>query len=86
MSWKVLITARTLDVVGSGDDAFDAFVPSPLPQHPPLKLTAKDHDLLERANRALRRLDGLTVSDPVDPRESRPASGCQEVARGAVTG
>src|SRR5688572_16006141 len=50
--------------IGSGDDAFDAFVPSPLPPHPAVKLTAKDHDLIERANRALGRLDGLTAMLP----------------------
>lgn len=56
-------TGRTIRV-GSGEDAFEAFVPSPLPPHPALKLTARDHDLLERANRALGRLDGLTALLP----------------------
>ena len=46
------------------DEPFDAFVPSPLPPRPPLKLTAKDHDLVEQANRALGRLDGLTALLP----------------------
>jgi Fic family protein len=46
--------------VGSGDDAYQAFVPTPLPPDPPLKLTAADHDLIERANRALGKLDGMT--------------------------
>jgi Fic family protein len=50
--------------VGSGDEAFEAFVPMPLPPNPPLHLTAKDHDLLERANRAVGRLDGLTAMLP----------------------
>ena len=50
--------------IGSGEAAFDAFVPAPLPPNPPLKLTAKDHDLIERANRALGCLDGLTMMLP----------------------
>jgi len=50
--------------IGSGDEAFEAFVPAPLPPEPPIQLTAKDHDLLERANRALGRLDGLTAMLP----------------------
>ena len=46
--------------VGSGEDAYEAFVPAPLPPDPALLLTAADHDLIERANRALGRLDGMT--------------------------
>jgi Fic family protein len=46
--------------IGSGDEAFRAFVPVPLPPDPPLKLTAADQALLERANRALAKLDGMT--------------------------
>jgi Fic family protein len=46
--------------IGSGDDAYQAFVPAPLPPTPPLNLTAADHDLIERANRALGKLDGMT--------------------------
>src|SRR5690606_35483304 len=34
-----------------------AFLPNPLPPDPPLALTPEDQDLLERANRALGRLD-----------------------------
>jgi Fic family protein len=49
---------------GSGDAAFRAFIPAPLPPDPPLQFTGKDHDLLERANRALGRLDGLTAILP----------------------
>lgn len=36
-----------------------AFVPNPLPPVPPPQLTADDHDLMEQANRAVGRLDGL---------------------------
>ncbi len=40
-------------------EAVDAFVPHPLPPVPPLDLDAGDVDLLERASRALGRLDGF---------------------------
>ena len=46
--------------IGAADGAYPAFVPSPLPPRPPLKLTVSDHDLIERANRALGKLDGMT--------------------------
>jgi hypothetical protein len=36
-----------------------AFVPDPLPPDPPLAFAGEDHDLIERANRALGRLDGV---------------------------
>lgn len=41
-----------------------AFVPDPLPPSPELDLTSDDHDLIERANRALGRLDGVTTLLP----------------------
>ena len=41
-----------------------AFVPNPLPPDPPIKLTDEDHDLMEKANRALGRLDGITTLLP----------------------
>jgi Fic family protein len=47
---------------GSGDTAYRAFVPAPLP--PALALTEADHDLMERANRALGRLDGISTLLP----------------------
>jgi len=43
-----------------------AFLPSPLPPDPPLELTSEDQDLMERANRALGRLDGVAALLP-DP-------------------
>ncbi len=46
--------------IGRGDDAYTAFVPSALPPKPPLALTTADQNLLERANRALGKLDGMT--------------------------
>jgi cell filamentation protein, protein adenylyltransferase len=41
-------------------EPFSAFVPRPLPPHPPLELGPDLQDLSDRANRALGRLDGLT--------------------------
>ncbi len=41
-------------------EAFKAFVPDPLPPDPPLDLTVEHFDRLERANRALGKLDGLS--------------------------
>lgn len=43
-----------------------AFVPPPLPPVPPLDLNAERHDLLEKANRSLGRLDGVATLFP-DP-------------------
>jgi len=50
-------------------ESVQAFVPNPLPPDPPIRLTDRDHDLIEKANRALGRLDGLRYS-----RSSRPNS------------
>jgi len=41
-------------------EPFAAFVPNPLPPQPALKLGAEHFDRLERANRALGKLDGLS--------------------------
>ena len=41
-------------------DPFRAFVPHPLPPDPPLVIDDEICDLLEKANRALGRLDGVT--------------------------
>jgi hypothetical protein len=53
-------TTGQLVQIGRGDEAFQAFVPAPLPPEPPLKLTTADQALLEKANRALGKLDGMT--------------------------
>ena len=45
-------------------ETFLAFVPRPLPPVPPLQLDGDLYDLIERANRALGRLDGLTTLLP----------------------
>lgn len=49
-----------------GGETVRAFVPAPLPPVPPLAFTAADQDLMERANRALGRLDGIASLLP-DP-------------------
>lgn len=45
-------------------EAFKTFIPHPLPPDPPLQLDADHYDLLEKANRALGRLDGVTILLP----------------------
>jgi Fic family protein len=54
---------ETTSVVG---ESVRAFVPPPLPPVPPLELNAERHDLLEKANRSLGRLDGVATLFP-DP-------------------
>ncbi len=50
-----------------GGELVRAFVPCPLPPDPPLALEPGDYDLMERANRALGRLDGLATLLPNTP-------------------
>ncbi|MDQ3011230.1 MAG: Fic family protein [Acidobacteriota bacterium] len=52
-------TGKRIRVTTAGEP-FAAFVPYPLPPDPPLALTSAHFDLLEQANRALGRLDGLS--------------------------
>ena len=49
-----------------GPEQFSAFLPSPLPPDPALELDAGIQELLETANRAIGRLDGITTLLP-DP-------------------
>lgn len=49
-----------------GGEIVRAFVPNPLPPEPPLNLSPDLYDLMERANRALGRLDGVSELLP-DP-------------------
>jgi Fic family protein len=51
-----------------GDDGFSAFVPKPLPPHPPLHIDGALQARLDRANQALGRLDGITLLVP-DPEQ-----------------
>ena len=54
-------TYRVCSAVG---ESYKAFIPHPLPPDPPLQLSGDDADLIERANRALGRLDGVTTMLP----------------------
>ena len=45
-------------------ETYRVYVPDPLPPAPPLELDSEHHDLMEKANRALGRLDGLTLLLP----------------------
>lgn len=49
-----------------GSGAYEAFFPAPLPPDPPLALDIELHRLLDEANQALGRLDGITLLLP-DP-------------------
>ncbi len=48
----------------TGDEPFQAFIPFPLPPDPPLVMSDELFDLLEQANRAIGRLDGLSLLLP----------------------
>src|SRR4051794_2060727 len=52
--------------VQSGRDGYSAFIPSPLPPEPPLEIGPRLQALLDEANQALGRLDGVTLLLP-DP-------------------
>lgn len=58
--------AGTFITVATGPDGYAAFVPHPLPPDPPLFLDGATQQLLDRANQALGRLDGMTLLLP-DP-------------------
>jgi Fic family protein len=45
-------------------ESYKAFIPNDLPPNPPLVLDRELHDLLEQANRALGRLDGIAMLLP----------------------
>ena len=51
-------------ITTTAGERVEAFVPDPLPPKPKMHLTDTDYDLMERANRALGRLDGLTMILP----------------------
>ena len=52
--------------VGTGDESYAAFIPRPLPPDPPFTIDGPTQQLLDRANQALGRLDGVTLLLP-DP-------------------
>src|SRR3989338_7876603 len=49
-----------------GPEPYAVFYPEPLPPHPPIRYDAELQEIIERANRALGRLDGVTALLP-DP-------------------
>lgn len=53
-------------IAESGPDGYSTFHPRPLPPSPPLSVSAGVQELLDRANQALGRLDGITLLLP-DP-------------------
>ncbi len=54
----------TYITTSAGGEDVDAYLPKPLPPEPALALGAEGQDLLERANRGLGRLDGLSLILP----------------------
>src|SRR6266540_3511325 len=52
--------------VTTGEEPVRAFMPKPLPPNPPLEIDPDLQDLLDTANQALGRLDGVTLLLP-DP-------------------
>jgi Fic family protein len=54
----------TYVTTSTAGESVQAFVPNPLPPDPPIEFTDRDHDLIEKANRALGRLDGTTTLLP----------------------
>lgn len=51
-------------ISSSPGESVQAFIPDPLPPDPGIELTEDDYELMERANRALGRLDGVTTILP----------------------
>jgi len=58
--------AGVLVQIAAGDEGYLAFRPRPLPPDPPLRVDAELQGLLDRANQAIGRLDGITLLLP-DP-------------------
>jgi len=51
-------------VASTAGESYKAFIPHPLPPNPPLQFDAEHHELIEKANLSLGRLDGLTTFLP----------------------
>ncbi len=60
------LTGHYVPLPSAAGESARAFVPNPLPPHPPLNLDAEFQDLSEKAMLSLGRLDGLTSALP-DP-------------------
>ena len=54
----------TYVAMSAAGESFRAFVPNPLPPAPAIRFTERDYDLLEKANRAIGRLDGVATLLP----------------------
>ncbi len=54
---------RCADSTTAGESVC-AFIPAPLPSDPKIAFTSADYERIERANRALGRLDGVTTLFP----------------------
>ena len=63
---KVAGRAGSFISANSGPEGYLTFAPKPLPPDPPLNITPRLQELLDRANQALGRLDGVTLLLP-DP-------------------
>ena len=61
---KTVDRAGTYIIASTAGESYKAFVPRPLPPDPPLQLDAGHYKLMEKANLALGRLDGLTALLP----------------------
>lgn len=57
-----------LQMIEAGPEGYSAFIPASLPPRPPLEVGARLQSLLDRANQALGRLDGVTLLLP-DPEQ-----------------
>ena len=58
--------AGTFVSASAGPEGYSTFLPRPLPPDPPLEITPRLQGLLDRANQAIGRLDGVTLLLP-DP-------------------
>ena len=66
MPEAVSARAGRLVSVQSGSEGYAAFVPVPLPPEPPVRIDGRTQTLLDEANQALGRLDGVSLLLP-DP-------------------
>lgn len=57
-------SAGRYTTVSTAGECFEAFVPAPLPEQSDLELTPRHYDLMEKANWALGRLDGVAALLP----------------------
>ena len=75
------LRAGRLVVVQGGKDGYSAFVPAPLPPEPPLRINEATQTLLDEANQALGRLDGVTLLFRTRASSSTPTSARKRCSR-----